>query len=150
MNILFVCRGNLCRSPMAEALLKKKYADHRLNGEIDSAGFESFHINEPPHDKAIEVGKKFGLELDGKARLFSKKDFVRFDKIYVMDELSYCDVLELAHTKADKSKVDYLMNVIYPGKNQIVPDPIYSGIEDCESVYSILEEVTDKIIDQIK
>ncbi len=150
MNILFVCRGNLCRSPMAEALLKKKYADHRLNGEIDSAGFETFHINEPPHSKAREVGKKYGLELDGKARLFAKQDFVRFDRIYVMDELSYHDVLELARTKAEKSKVDYLMNVIHPGKNQIVPDPIYSGIEDCESVYSILEEVTDKIIDQIK
>jgi protein-tyrosine phosphatase len=150
MNILFVCRGNLCRSPLAEGLLKKKFADNRINGEISSAGFETFHINEPPHQKAIEIGEKYGISLSGKARLFTKKDFIRFDKIYVMDELSYHDVLELASTKAEKLKVDYLMNVLNPGSNQIVPDPLYSGVEDFESIYSLLEEITEKMIKQIK
>jgi len=150
MNILFVCRGNLCRSPMAEAMLKKKFADHRINGEIDSAGFETFHVNEPPHERAVQVASGHGLKLDGRARLFTKNDFIRFDKIYVMDELSYNDVIEMADTKLKRRKVEYLMNVLTPGKNQIVPDPIHSGIDDCESVYAMLEKATDKIIEDIK
>lgn len=150
MNILFVCTGNLCRSPLAEGILKKKFCDHRINGEIDSAGFESFNINEPPHAKAIATGKKNGIEVTGKARLFVKDDFIRFDRIYVMDALSYNEVIELAKSRKQIKKVDYLMNVIHPGKNEIVTDPIHSGIEDCESVFTLLDKITDELISQLK
>ena len=150
MNVLFICRTNLCRSPLAEALLKKKYADYRLNGEVRSAGFESFHINELPDDQIVKLAAVHGVEVAGRARLFTKNDFIRFDRIYAMDALAYNDVIELAESTEEKEKVDYLMNVLIPGKNRIIPDPGQSGMTDCESLYSLLDEITDKLIEEIK
>ncbi|MBE0641412.1 MAG: low molecular weight phosphotyrosine protein phosphatase, partial [Bacteroidales bacterium] len=83
MNILFVCLGNICRSPMAQGILRKMYAELKLEGVVDSAGFESYHINDPPDDRAIETALAHGIDLSKKrARLFSVEDFDRYDKIY--------------------------------------------------------------------
>ncbi|PKP32918.1 MAG: protein-tyrosine-phosphatase [Bacteroidetes bacterium HGW-Bacteroidetes-16] len=150
MNILFVSTGNLCRSPLAEAILKKKFADHRINGEVDSAGFESFNINEPPHTKTIEIGKRHGIEVTGKARLFVKDDFIRFDRIYVMDVLSYDEVMDLTRSDKKQKKVDYLMNVINPGKNEIIEDPVDSGRGDCEAIFDLFDIISDKLIEELK
>ncbi len=150
MNILFICRSNVCRSPLAEALLKKKFADNRLNGEVRSAGFESFHINELPDDNIVSLAASHGVEVSGRARLFTKGDFIRFDRIYAMDALGYNDAMEMAESGEEKEKVDYLMNVIVPGKNRIIPDPYHSGVTDCESLFTLLDEITDKLIEEIK
>ncbi len=150
MNILFVCRSNVCRSPLAEALLKKKYADNRLNGEVGSAGFESFNINEPPNDQAKLLAKFHGIQLSAKARLFTKDDFVRFDKIFAMDALSHNDAMEMAANAEQKDKIDYLMNVIAPGKNKVIPNPMNSGMANCEPLYELLDKITDKLILDIK
>ncbi len=146
MNVLFVCLGNICRSPIAEALLKKKYAKEGIDAEVCSAGFEPYHINKPPDEKAISTGKYYGLEIGGMARLFVKDDFDRFDKIYVMDSQNYHDVIELIRTKNDVDKVDLIMNTVEPGKNKTLPDPFHSGIDNCHTVYKLLDKATDEIV----
>ena len=149
MNVLFVCLGNICRSPMAEGLLKKKFEENDIEGFVDSAGFESFTINEAPDKRAVKVAKKFGVEVSGKARLFLKADFDKFDKIYVMDTLNYRDVKDLARSKSDFEKVDYLLNVLHPGKNETVPDPFLQGEHECRIIYDLLDKATTKIVENI-
>jgi protein-tyrosine phosphatase len=147
MNVLFICNGNICRSPIAAALLRKKFEDKNIPGEVSSAGFESFNINEPPDPIAVKIAKKYNLDLNHKARIFIKKDFENFDKIYVMDTRNYRDVKELARNKEDLTKIDYLMNVIEPGKNKTIADPSMSGHIEIETIYNLLDKATDKILE---
>ncbi len=146
MNVLFVDLGNVCRSPLAEAILRKKFKENNINGEVDSAGFESFNINEPPDKRITEIAHKYGFSMKGKARIFLKDDFNLFDKIYVMDTKNYNDVMALAKTDEKKARVDYLLNVLEDGKNETVPDPFNSGIKDYEAVFKLLEKAMDKIV----
>jgi protein-tyrosine phosphatase len=150
MNVLFVDLGNVCRSPLAEIILKKKFKENNIDGQVDSAGFESFNINEPPDKRVVEVAQKNGYSVEGKARIFLKDDFHLFDKIFVMDTMNYRDVMALAKTDEEKARVDYLLNVLGDGKNKTVPDPYNSGIKDCEAVYHLLEKATDKIVASAK
>lgn len=150
MNVLFVDLQNVCRSPMAEAILKKKFMDNNIIGLVDSAGFESFNINEPPDTRAVNTGAEHGVLVDGKSRIFVKADFDIFDKIYVMDTQSYWDVMDLARNDKEKAKVDYLLNLLEPGLNKTVPNPYNSGLSDCKQVFRILDNATDKIVEHTK
>lgn len=150
MNVLFVCLGNVCRSPMAVGLLKKKYSENDIHGLVDSAGFESFTINEPPDPRAIQVAEKYDVELSGKARLFVKADFDKFDQIYVMDTKNYRDVKDLIRSSSDMEKIEYLLNVLHPGENKVVPDPYLQGEHDCHKVFNLLDQATSKIVENIK
>ncbi len=147
MNVLFVDLANICRSPIAAALLKKKFMENGIKGMVDSAGFESFTINEPPDNKAVNVAAEHGVLLDGRARIFQKSDFDKFDKIYVMDTKNYNDVMELARNDEHRSKVDYVLNLINPGKNDVITDPCSSGVIDLEEIYQKLDKATDKIVE---
>ena len=150
MNVLFVCLGNVCRSPMAEGLLKKKFTENGIEGFVDSAGFESFTINEAPDKRAVKIAGKHGVEVSGKARLFLKADFDKFDHIYVMDTLNYRDVKDLTRNKSDVEKVDYLLNVLYPEKNKTVPDPFLQGEHECRIIFDLLDKATTKIVENIQ
>ncbi len=147
MNVLFVDLENVCRSPLAEAILKKKFKDHHIPGEVDSAGFESFTINEPPDKRVINIGLKYGYAPEGMARIFRKEDFDLFDKIYVMDTQNYNDVMALAKKDEHKEKVEYLLDVLGDGKNKTVPNPYNTGESDCENIFDLLDKATDKIVD---
>ncbi len=150
MNVLFVCTGNICRSPIAAAFLKKKFEEKNIDGLVESAGFSPDTINDPPDSRAVRAAKKHDLELEGCSRIFVKKDFDKFDKIYVMDTLNYREVKYLARNKDDESKIDYAMNTIHPGTNQTVPDPIYNGTVDMDSVIDIMDRITDNIAESSK
>ncbi len=150
MNVLFVGFENVCRTSMAEALLKKKFENEGIEGEVDSAGFESFFINDPPNEHAVRVGKIYGYDVKGKMRLFLKEDFDKFDKIYVMDTKNYNDVIYLAKIRERKQKVDYLMNLMEPGKNISITNPLDSGLEDCHNTFKKLDKVTDKLVELVK
>ena len=147
MNVLFICMGNIGRSPLAKSLLQKKYKEHAIKAEVDSAGFEAFNINEAPDYRIKEFGEKHGVKVTGEARIFVKKDFDKFDYIYVMDTRTYRDVKELAKNEDQLNKIDYLMNLIEPGKNKIVPDPINAWNIDLETVFDYLDKATDKIVE---
>jgi protein-tyrosine phosphatase len=131
---------------MAEGILKEKF--HQLNypGTVDSAGFENFHTGDPPDERAIVTLRKRGIDITGHvARLFTIKDFDRFDEIFVMDSYHFTSVMKLARNKKDMKKVDYIMNVVCPGSNENVRDPWYDGLHAFEKVYEQLDEACGKL-----
>jgi protein-tyrosine phosphatase len=132
---------------MAEGLLKKLFLEHGVEGEVDSAGFESFHINDAPDERSVAVAKDHKVDISSKrARLFTAEDFDRFDRIYVMDTQNMDDVLGVARNESDIEKVDYLLNVLSPGKNLTVPNPFFSGVEDCAMVFDIINPACQEIL----
>ena len=146
-----VCLGNICRSPLADGILRFKAKCDNLDWIVDSAGTYSGHQGENPDSRAIKCANKYGVDIsDLVARPFSKRDFDEFDKIYVMDSANYRDVLKLAVVEADRYKVEMIMNVVNPGKNQPVPDPYFGGDEGFDVVYKMLDEACEKIIQQLK
>jgi len=150
MNVLFVDLQNVCRSPMAEAILKKKFLENNIIGIVDSAGFESFNINEPPDPRAVNTAAEHGVLVDGRARIFLKEDFDIYDKIYVMDTQNYWDVMDLARNDEDKAKIDYLLNLLEPGLNKTVPNPYNSGLSDCKQIFRMLSKAAERIVEMAK
>jgi protein-tyrosine phosphatase len=150
-SILFLCHTNLCLSPLAEGILKSMLAKKNIKAIVDSAGFEVYHINEPPDKRAVKKGREKGIDIaNKKARLFSRDDFDKFDKIYVMDTLANRNALYFARNEEDKNKVEFLMNIINPGKNQSVPDCFYSKLEAGDETYKILEKACLMIAKKMK
>ena len=150
MDILFVCTGNICRSPIAEALMKKKYEDFNIEGSIDSAGFSPTTINDSPDPRAIKAAGKKGIELSGSSRLFSQDDFDRYDRIYVMDAKNYNDVRDFSRNRKDMLKVDYLMNIMEPGTDKTIPDPIHSGTITFDDTITLIDRITTKLAEEIR
>lgn len=134
-----VCLGNICRSPLAEGIMRSKLSDKLFF--VDSAGTANYHIGNSPDKRSIAVAKKYGLDITHlKGRQFSVLDFDAFDIIYVMDESNYRNVTSLARNDDDISKVKFILNEIYPNQNYDVPDPYYGGDEGFENVYKMLDE----------
>jgi protein-tyrosine phosphatase len=151
MKVLMVCLGNICRSPMADGLLRKKVAEEGLAVEVDSAGTGDWHVGQAPDDRMRETGKQFGVPIDElRGRQFKTADFDRFDRIYVMDKSNYKNVVALARNNEDRDKVELILNVSHPGKDLEVPDPYFGGDEGFKNVFKMLDEATDIIIDEIK
>jgi protein-tyrosine phosphatase len=150
MRVLFVCTGNICRSPLAEGILREKFRNHGIHGSVDSAGFESFHIGDMPDERARRVARDHGINITGHAaRLFTVHDFDLFDKIFVMDSWHYQNVMRLARNAADEAKVDFVTNPLHPGKNIPVQDPYYDGYGAFEKVYLQLDQACEKIADSV-
>ncbi len=146
MNVLFVCTGNICRSPLAEGILKEKYRRLGIRGTVDSAGFERFHVGDRPDPRARQVARAHGIDIsDHIARLFTPEDFDRFDRIFVMDAWHYQKVARAARDESDLQKVDFVMSVVLPGKRVYVDDPYYEEFDAFEKVYHQLDQACDKI-----
>lgn len=151
MKILFVCLGNICRSPLARAIMEDKIEKLGLDADSDSAGFESFHRGDPADPRSIAVANAHGIDLsDHIARLFTIKDFDRFDRIYVMDRNNYQDVINLARGPEDEMKVDYILNLVHPGENRQVPDPWYGGKDNFEKTFKLLDEACEELAREIE
>ena len=150
MKILMVCLGNICRSPMAEGLMRAKIKKYQLDAEVDSAGFEAFHTGDAPDYRATQVMRQHGIDITSQqSRLFRKSDFETFDRIYVMDSGNYSDVRSMADHAGQMQKVDFILNVLHPGSNKAVPDPYYGGKEGFETTYKLLDAATEQIAKQL-
>lgn len=154
IKILFVCLGNICRSPLAEGLLQNKINDAGLNKHfmVDSCGTSDFHIGELPDERTMESARLNGLELKHRGRQFNSDDFRHFHKILVMDNSNKKNVLRLARTKEDVEKVT-LIRYYESGeneKNTDVPDPYYGGKEGFQNVFDILNRTTDLLLEDLK
>ena len=146
MKILMVCLGNICRSPLAEGIMKKKIEEKKLNWEVDSAGTGSWHSGERPDRRSIAVAKKHGLDItDQRARQFIAADLDRFDLVLAMDSSNYTDIRRHAITKEQEEKVQLIMNFLSPGSNQNVPDPYWDD-DGFEKVYQMLGRACGEVL----
>jgi protein-tyrosine phosphatase len=147
MTILMVCLGNICRSPLAEGILQQKCKEAGLNWKIDSAGTNGFHNGEAPHFLSQKVASLNGVNISGQqSRQFIQEDFKRFDKIYAMALDIQEEIKEIGKDQFISSKVDLLMNEVYPGQNKEVPDPFYGAEDGYHRVYEMIEIACDAII----
>ncbi len=145
MKILFVCLGNICRSPMAEGLMRKKLKERGLDWSVDSAGIGSWHVGESPDSRARETMRLHGIDIsDLRGRQFSPHDFKRFDLILTMDESNYRDALSLARNEEERKKVKRVLD-FHSGTKREVPDPYWNS-KGFEEVYRLLDEATENLI----
>lgn len=149
MKVLMVCLGNICRSPVAEGILRHKAAEQNLPIVVDSAGTSDYHCGECPDQRSMKSAKSFGIDIsDLKARQFSVDDFDRFDLILVMDTSNYSNVLKMARNEEDRAKVKMILDYSHPGKNMSVPDPYFGGEHGFTNVFNLLDRACDAIIEQ--
>jgi protein-tyrosine phosphatase len=147
-KVLMVCLGNICRSPLAEGILKSKIFNFKTF--VDSAGTGGYHIGEKPDKRSIAIASVNGIDISNqKARKFTVDDFDLFDIIYVMDNSNYKNVISLARNEQDKAKVKLILNEVFPDENLDVPDPYYGGEFGFKNVYNMLNEACDIIAKKI-
>ena len=146
-----VCLGNICRSPLAEGILREKVSQVGLNVSIDSAGTSNYHIGQHPDQRTIANALQHGVDLSNlKGRQFSVSDYDNFDHIFVMDSSNYSDIISLARNANDKKKVELILNRVYPGSNMSVPDPYFGGDQGFENVFILLDKACDVIVEALQ
>lgn len=147
IRILFVCTANICRSPLAVGVLKKKFEERKIDAFIDSAGFEPHLIGEQVDLVTAEFAREKGIDISHHVmRLFTPEDFDKFDRIFVMDYRGYKDVTFHARNEEDKAKVEYLLNILLPGQNKTIPYLLNSEISRLEEAYKLIDKACDRIV----
>jgi len=148
MKVLMVCLGNICRSPLAEGILKEKIKVKNLDWTVDSAGTGSWHVGDRPDSRSIAVAATHGLDItDQRGRQIKHADLENYDLIFAMDSTNYQNILLLANSDAQRDKVQLVMNMDKPGYNQSVPDPYY-GDDGFEEVYQMLDRACTAIVEK--
>lgn len=148
-RILFVCLGNICRSPAADGIMHHIVKERGLGGEfvIDSAGTYAGHRGELPDARMRRAASQRGYELTHRARRIREEDFGRFDMIVVMDDMNYENVHRLAPSREDARKIFRMREFFrrHPGWDH-VPDPYYEGADGFELVLDMLEDGCEGIL----
>src|ERR1700743_827214 len=151
MRILMVCLGNICRSPIAEGVLRHKVKQHGLGWMVESAGTESYHVGEAPHRFSQRICLAHGIDISSfRAAKFTKEDFAKYDVIYAMAEDVYHEIKRIGGGNVDMSNVQYFLNELNKDSNASVPDPYYGNEEGFSSVYDLVERTCDAIIENHK
>ena len=153
IKVLFVCTGNICRSPAAEGIFKKFVRDANLENDIsiDSAGTIGYHSGELSDARMRKHASARGYNLDSRARQFNpKKDYEEFDYIITMDDYHYTDLIQLDRKKLYTNKLFKMADFISDKNISEVPDPYYGGTEGFEFVIDILEDGTKNLLTKIK
>lgn len=147
MKILMVCLGNICRSPLAEGILKHKAKEAGLNWTVESAGTNGYHVGEAPHRLSQKVARLNGIDIcDQRARQFVKEDMDRYDKIYAMADDVVDDIRGIAREKYDPRKVELFLNELHPGSNRSVPDPWYGTEPGYHEVFKLIDQTCAAIV----
>ncbi|NAY90689.1 low molecular weight phosphotyrosine protein phosphatase [Muricauda sp. JGD-17] len=142
-KILMVCLGNICRSPLAEGILKSKLDKKKFF--VDSAGTAGYHVGNPPDERSVAVAQKYGLDISNqRCRQFETLDFLEFDHIYVMDRSNYANVVRLATSENQAQKVKLLLEEVDLGIVE-VPDPYHDDADGFENVFQMIEIACDAI-----
>lgn len=146
MKILMVCLGNICRSPLAEGIARKKLEHHGLDWEIDSAGTGDWHIGHAPDPRSISTAAARSIDISGlRARQIALQDLEEFDLIVTMDRDNHQHVRAMANGE-NRHKITMMLDYLYPGEGRPVPDPYFGGSEGFEKVYDLLDAACDAMI----
>lgn len=145
-SVLFVCMGNICRSPTAEAVFRTKVTQSGLDIEIDSAGTLAYHQGESPDPRSIEAGEKRGFSFQGmKARVVIDEDFAHFDLILAADISNLADLKALC-PEVHLHKIQLMLSFLDIEQPQEVPDPYYGRGNGFEIVLDLIEQSCDHLI----
>lgn len=150
MKILFVCLGNICRSPAAEAVLKKlvKSANLENSFEIDSAGTGGWHVGEQADPRMRKAASELGFNITSRGRQVTGTDFHNFDLIIAMDSSNYNNLLPL-QTATDRAKLIQFRELMTTQRIEGVPDPYYGGPEGFKQVLDILQEGCKELLNRV-
>ncbi len=151
-KLLFVCLGNICRSPAAENIMNHLVKQASLSEQIicDSAGTASYHIGNPPDERMAAAAKALDIKLDGQARQFKKSDFDKFDLILAMDRENYQNILSLDPTGQYRDKVRLMCDFCSRHTATEVPDPYYGGLEGFNHVIDLLLDACSGLLEYVK
>lgn len=151
MRILFVCLGNICRSPIAEGILRHYSNEYHLNWEIASAGLESYHAGSAPHQYSQKICRLNGVDISAqRAKKFSVRDLENYDKVYAMSEDVYDEIIQMTGNKFSAVSLDLFLNELMPGSNTSVPDPWYGDEAGYKPVYEMINKTCKIIIEKYK
>ena len=154
-RLLFVCMGNICRSPAAEGVARRLVTEQGLEGrlEIESAGTIAYHAGEPPDERMREAASARGYELDGQARQVTAEDFQRFDLLIAMDRDNLAELRELRsgldNSIRSRAELRLLSDFLPEGSATDVPDPYYGGERGFERVLDMIEAAVPRLVDEL-
>lgn len=142
-----VCLGNICRSPLAEGILQEKAFRAGLSWSVESAGTNSYHTGEPPHPLSQKVARMNGIDISQqRARRFTAADVDTYDRIYALAGDVMEEMRRISKEKYNPAKITLLMNELYPGRDQDVPDPWYGPEPGYHEVFAMIGEACEAIV----
>lgn len=149
MKLLMVCLGNICRSPLAEGIMKEKIKEQGLGWEVDSAGTGAYHIGELPDPRSISIARENGIDItDQRARKITVADLDEFDLILTMDHSNQRNVLALAGNDQQREKVKSILDFAEANQQVEVPDPYWDD-NGFQLVFDLLDQATEGIIKKL-
>jgi protein-tyrosine phosphatase len=151
IRVLFVCLGNICRSPLAEAVFRHEVRERGVEGrfEIDSAGTSGYHDGAAPDRRSTETARGRGIELAGQSRRVTGEDLARFDYVIAMDAENEAELRALAARTGGGARVHRLREWDPEAGDGDVPDPYYGGPRGFEDVHDIVERAASAFLDHL-
>ncbi|PWN07865.1 low molecular weight protein-tyrosine-phosphatase [Rhodohalobacter mucosus] len=151
-KIVFVCLGNICRSPTAEGIFQHLVNERGLESYfyIDSAGTSAYHIGEPANSKSRQVAERHGVKLQSRARKFEPEDLEEFDLILAMDRENYDNLKQLDQDDKYGDKILLMRDFDPQPGNGEVPDPYFGGMDGFQNVFEILRRSSKELLDELE
>ncbi|HUE95204.1 MAG TPA: low molecular weight protein-tyrosine-phosphatase [Longimicrobiaceae bacterium] len=151
IRVLFVCLGNICRSPLAESvfrhLAQREGVEHRF--AIDSAGTAGYHVGDPPDARTVQTAQSRGVVVAGRARQFSSADLAAFDYVIVMDSANLSNVKRIAERGGTPARIHLLREWDPEAAGDDVPDPYYGGVRGFDDVHDIVERSCMRLLEHL-